>query len=102
MSRYLVSLILLLIMVLHAHAQAPASDSPREGNCSVNEEYSSCGKLCEPTCTNSDRRSSVLCTILNGFSWLCVPQVTGGCRCMPGFTRNDSLSCVNCDSSKIQ
>nr|XP_033340568.1 chymotrypsin inhibitor-like [Megalopta genalis] len=102
MSRCVIPLVLLLIAMFQAYAEGSENVTApvtAEGNCSTNEVYSNCGNLCEEFCTTPNIIVSPMCSIIESFSWFCIPELIGGCRCKPGFIRNDANNCISCESS---
>ncbi|XP_074108904.1 uncharacterized protein LOC141533764 [Cotesia typhae] len=58
--------------------------------CGPNEEYSNCGKSCEPSCKMRDF-SAVICQACS--------NSTRGCRCLPNFFRDEeTLQCVTAEN----
>uniref|UniRef100_A0A915E7E6 TIL domain-containing protein n=1 Tax=Ditylenchus dipsaci TaxID=166011 RepID=A0A915E7E6_9BILA len=70
--------IVFLFVVFAANSYAQTTNQPL---CGLNEEFTTCGTACEPSCSNP---SPELCTLQ------CVIDV---CRCVPGFVRS-SQGCV--------
>ncbi|KAI1694614.1 trypsin inhibitor like cysteine rich domain-containing protein [Ditylenchus destructor] len=57
--------------------------------CTHTEEYSACGKVCEPSCEHPKPGCKV-----PEWGTCHLPKYTPGCRCMEGYYRDKQKQCV--------
>ncbi|XP_076295210.1 cysteine-rich venom protein 6-like [Lasioglossum baleicum] len=83
MSRYN-----LLVLMTLAVVWAMSAEISNARNCPPNERYSICGRICEPSCADTDPIND------NWFcqSNLCWRPITGGCTCDSNFVRNNTYN----------
>ncbi|CAK9824626.1 hypothetical protein ANTRET_LOCUS2764 [Anthophora retusa] len=88
MSRFVVvATAILVLMAISAHSNPASSEESNTPECPVNEIYSLCGTMCEPTC-GDPKPNPMLCPGIECTTF------TAGCRCQKNYVRNDSGNCV--------
>ncbi|XP_015435619.1 PREDICTED: chymotrypsin inhibitor-like [Dufourea novaeangliae] len=93
MSRFVFVFVLLAVVV----AALPDDDKDEKKHrtdlhkCPPNEEWSLCGKICEPRCDNPTPK---ICPRI-----ACSKNIAA-CRCKPGHLRNEKNRCVRPEKCK--
>lgn len=78
-------ILLALVAVTYVASSSLVSSGP---TCSQNETYDVCGTLCEPSCVFPNVK-------LSGCGSTCKPVHTEGCRCKPGYLRDEYAKSPN-------
>ncbi|CAK9795047.1 Probable protease inhibitor Egf0.4a [Anthophora plagiata] len=88
MSRFVViATAILVLMAVSAYSNPASSEESNTFKCAVNEVYSLCGRMCEPTC-NDPKPNPIFCPAIE------CTRFTGSCRCQKNYVRNDCGDCV--------